>query len=420
MAKTKAKWIFFDTNSLMDENGNLTVFLLDGGGLERTATGVRIKTGGVTDAMLAGDIAFSKLADNADIARLSEDEQITGTWNFPSGVSTPTINADAIATQAYVDNALAGLDFQPDVLNKQVDATLDPGASPATGDRYIITDSTNLNANFGTIVNLGDNDIVEYDGTSFVVDYDVSVEGAGALTWNTAAGYFERYDGTSWDEFGGLSGVTAGGGLDKSGNTIFVGAGDGITVNADDVAVKPDATGGTNLAKAIDVNANGVAVKVDDVTVGENASGQLEVKDDSIGASKIDETDTYDFSGGSVDVATQTTGDNSTKAASTAFVQDAITNFSTERIKVELFKLTSTDIANGYVTLSSTPVSASIVRMGVHNGVQQLNKQIVGSTGETPDFDVLNNNEVHIANVVASGLSGDLEADDVIQVEYQY
>ena len=419
MAKTKAKWIFFDTTSLMDENGNLAVFLLNGGALERTASGVRIKTGGVTDAMLAGSIAFDKLADKDDIARLSQDEHITGTWNFDSSAA-PTIDALEIATQAYVDNALAGLDFQADVLAKQVDNTLDPGASPAEGDRYILTDVSNLNANFGTITNVGDNDIVEYDGSKFVVDYDVSEEGAGALAWNTAESYFERYDGTSWDEFGGLSGVTAGAGLDKTGDTIFAGEGDGIQVNNDDIAVKPDTTGGTNLAKAIDVNANGVAVKVDDATIGENASGQLEVKDDSIGASKIDETDTYDFTGGSVDVATQTPGDNSNKAASTEFVQNEIANFSSERVKVELFKLTATDITNGYVTLAEDPVSASIVRMNVHNGIQQLNKQVVGSTGATPDFDVLNTNEVHVANVTASGLSGDLEADDVIQVVYQY
>ncbi len=211
-----------------------------------------------------------------------------------------------------IDNAIAGLDFQKDVLNKQVDATLDPGGTPTTGDRYILTNVSTLHANFGTITGVGNNDIVEYTGSVFEVAYDVSTEGEGVLVWNMNANYYERWDGTSWSEFGGLSGVTAGAGLTKTGNTLDVGAGDGIAVNVDDVAVNvsalvgvgiqddgsnnfrlgsqgngigggggsllnvsPDSTTGVTVAP-VSVGSNGVGVHIDNDSIG-HTTGTIEV-----------------------------------------------------------------------------------------------------------------------------------------------
>ena len=150
---------------------------------------------------------------------------------------------------AEIELAISGLDFQPDVLNYQVDATLDPGVTPTTGDRYIISAPGTMHANFGTITGVGANDIVEYDGAVFVVAYDVSVEGEGALVWNRNNDYFMVYDGTSWSEFGGLAGVTAGTGLTKTGNVINAIAGDGIIVNPDDIEVNVTDLLGTGISE---------------------------------------------------------------------------------------------------------------------------------------------------------------------------
>jgi len=87
----------------------------------------------------------------------------------------------------------------------------------------------------------------------------------------------------------GAGQLTAGAGLTKTGDTIdVVGATNGgITVNANDIEVKADTTGGANLAAAIDKNANGIAVKVDDSTIEEGTSGQLRVKANGITASQL-------------------------------------------------------------------------------------------------------------------------------------
>lgn len=77
-------------------------------------------------------------------------------------------------------------------------------------------------------------------------------------------------------------------------------AGDGLTGGAGSpLAVQPDAVGGANLAKVINVSANGVAVKIDDVTIGENGSNQLYVKSGQFLKNTI--TTTY------VDLASDTT-----------------------------------------------------------------------------------------------------------------
>jgi len=70
------------------------------------------------------------------------------------------------------------------VTGMQEDGTLDPGATPTEGDRYIILDISDLNTNFkGTYDNttlwitgegVGNNDIVEWDGDNFVVLFDAS------------------------------------------------------------------------------------------------------------------------------------------------------------------------------------------------------------------------------------------------------
>lgn len=183
----------------------------------------------------------------SNFARLL-DPAFEGTPTAPTPASGDSTTK--IATTAYVrgevDKAITGLDFQADVLAKQVDAILDPGSTPAIGDRYLVTNSVDLHANFGTISDLEDNDIVEYDGSEFQVVYDVSLQGEGALTWDQNANSWQRFDGTSWDRFGGLSGVTGGAGISVTGDTVSVDADDVTIHNNGDgkVAVKSSTTAG--------------------------------------------------------------------------------------------------------------------------------------------------------------------------------
>ncbi|RMH47903.1 MAG: hypothetical protein D6688_02850, partial [Alphaproteobacteria bacterium] len=120
----------------------------------------KTKLDNATDAPTASTLVLRDAAGNASFNTIT----ITGV----------PIDSNHAVRKADLDAAIAGIDFQPDVIDVQVDATLDPGVSPATGARYIITNAASLHANFGTISGLQDNDIVEYDGSQWVVAYDVS------------------------------------------------------------------------------------------------------------------------------------------------------------------------------------------------------------------------------------------------------
>lgn len=112
----------------------------------------------------------------------------------------PTL-ANHLIRKTDLDARFAEFDFQADVLDIQVDNTLDPGATPTTGDRYIVADVANLHANFGTITGVGDDDIVQYDGTNFVVVFDVSVAGIGAMVWDIDSGDFYKLTSSGWISF---------------------------------------------------------------------------------------------------------------------------------------------------------------------------------------------------------------------------
>lgn len=145
--------------------------------------------------------------------------------NKIAGLAAPTEGTDAV-NKAYVDSAMAGLDFQPDVLAIQRNAEFAPAKE--IGARYIIGDAAALHVDFGTIADFASGDIVEFDGEAFVVVYDVSVQGEGAIAWNREDDTFSFYDGASWSNFGGMTGVVAGVGIDKQGNTINVKLGAGV------------------------------------------------------------------------------------------------------------------------------------------------------------------------------------------------
>lgn len=113
--------------------------------------------------------------------------------------------------QNALENAVAGLDYQEDVLGFDTDFTV--------AGRYVSTGVT------------GDvNDIVVLDGSGSFAStaYDVSAAGPGALVWNRTGktnapnGYWLRWDGVNWAEFGGLQSVSAGDGIEKNGDVITV------------------------------------------------------------------------------------------------------------------------------------------------------------------------------------------------------
>lgn len=163
----------------------------------------------------------------------------------------PSADGDSVSkgyVLSQIQSAIAGLDYQSDVLGLQTNATLDPTATPVAGARYIITNAASLHANFGTIAGVENNDIVQYNGSAFIVAYDISVQGPGVLCFNRGDNTWYKFVSGDWT-YGGFSAVTAGTGLENVEGTFNV--------------------------------------EYDDVTIGIDGNGKLFVKDDSITKAKI-------------------------------------------------------------------------------------------------------------------------------------
>lgn len=169
--------------------------------------------------------------------------------NRLTNVAEPTQATDA-ATKGYVDGVAQGLDIKDSVraattanITLSGTQTVD-GVALTSGDRVLVKDQTTASENGIYEVFTGSWQRTE----DFDEDSEVT---AGAFTFveegteNADTGWVLSSDGVltvgtsdlDFTKFSTAGEITAGAGLTKTGNTVDVGAGSGIIVNTDDVAV---------------------------------------------------------------------------------------------------------------------------------------------------------------------------------------
>ena len=175
-------------------------------------TGSITVTGTVDGIDIATDVAANtaKTGVTTEISDIVSDTtpQLGGELDAQSNkivsLADPTAAQDG-ATKAYVDAVAQGLNWQPSVLDTQTTAIdVDPGVSPTTGDRYIIEDAAALHANF-LAPTVSTDDILEWNGSAFVVDLDVSAVGEGYAVYDEAANATKVFNGTAWTFIGGAA-----------------------------------------------------------------------------------------------------------------------------------------------------------------------------------------------------------------------
>lgn len=182
-------------------------------------------------------------------------------------LAAPVDAGDAVRL-ADLEAAMLGLDIQADVVGTEADFA-------GVAGRYILVDASTFTGAVEAGAEAGDIVVVDAAGAITSVAYDISVAGPGALVWNRADAVWNQYvSGTSWSEFGGLSGVSAGVGLLKDGNTISVRLGAGIAdLPTGEVGVEVKNNGGLALVDPT----TGEASVASDAVLGVVAGSGLEV-----------------------------------------------------------------------------------------------------------------------------------------------
>jgi len=338
--------------------------------------------------------------DTADLALDAVDNTIldlAGTYDFGGGggdvqVADTPAGPSSATNKNYVDGVAQGLKIKESVVAATTGPltlatdfengdTLDTSVTLTTGDRILIKDQASGVENgiyvvqaSGAPVRAADLPAADNARSIFVFIEEGTVNAdTGWVCTNDAGSDVVGTDALAFTQFTGAGTYTGGNGIDVSGTTIsadlaapgagtggleFVGiemavdAGNGIELTAGGVAVEPYSGADTSVAP-LTVDGDGAGVDTDDVTI-EHAAGVLNVKADGIGATELDETDTYDFTGGSVDVATQAAGNNSTKAASTAYVQGEVAQ-ATAGDKELTPAVTAGNYSTTGITISATP-----------------------------------------------------------------
>ena len=86
-----------------------------------------------------------------------------------------------------------------------------------------------------------------------------------------------------------------------------------------------------------------------------------------------------------------------------------------------MHKVVAGEVTAGFFTLTNTPVNTQCVMTDANGGGMQVNKDCVGTSAATPDFQILNSNQLHINNNGgATGLSASIKQNDVLIICYYY
>lgn len=258
---------------------------------ELTVDNLNLNGNTISSTNANGDIVISPNGTGAvDVA----NHRITG-------VSTPINSTDA-ANKAYVDNAISGLDWKEAAhLMSSTNVALTGSTSTLVIDGHSALDSAD---NGYRILLTGqtsatENGIYVYsdNGTTYsltrATDADTYQELIGSSIyilegttyaktgWVQTNHYLTSFTGQVWTQFSGAGSYVAGNGLTLTGTTFDVGAGLGITVNANDVALASSVAGAglTYTSGVLDIvgTSGRITVNADSIDIASTYVGQSSI-----------------------------------------------------------------------------------------------------------------------------------------------
>jgi hypothetical protein len=137
------------------------------------------------------------VSTTSDLSTISLDDLTDVSASSP--IVGDTLRYDGTTWVTYNKSA-----YQEEVLDIVGGNVVAPGAglpAAAKGQRYIVSGSP-LHANWGTVTGYGSQDILEYNGTDWIVVYDISADSIGTIVLVDDENIFYRNsDGVDWQPF---------------------------------------------------------------------------------------------------------------------------------------------------------------------------------------------------------------------------
>lgn len=227
-------------------------------------------------AIIAADVptlTSSKISDLATVVQAYTLDQFaapTGNVSMNSNkitnVTNPTADQDA-ATKFYVDSVATGLDLKASVRAASTANIADlancstsmDGVTLVQGDRILLKDQSTGSQNGIYTVGLvttgtapltrstDANTDAEVTSGMFTFVAEGTTNGNNGFVLTTDDPITLGTTALVFTQFSGAGQITAGNGLTKSGNTLNVGAGTGITVNSDDIQISASYAGQSSI-----------------------------------------------------------------------------------------------------------------------------------------------------------------------------
>lgn len=310
----------------------------------------------------------------------------TGTWNFTGAtfqVATPSNDSDA-ANKSYVDGLVGSGVYWKEPARVASTANINlsnpgtdtfDGVTISSGDRILVKDQSSasengvydFNGSSSAMTRSDDaNSAAELNGLAIFVKEGSSSADQGFVQTSEIATLGS--DNVVFVQFTGLGQITAGDGLDKSGNTLSVDAGAGLQISGAAVAVE------TGAGLFIDTNA--VAVSVDDASIEVNGSNQVQIKDLGIATAKLQDSSVSSAKIADLAISTAKLQDSSVtsaKVGASAITEAKLASLSISEGKIQASAVTPAKLASSVAGNGLSYNSSTGLAVGVDNATIEIN-----------------------------------------------